>query len=306
MESFFVNARGLRFHINAWGDPSKPVAFLLAGTAFVAATWTPIAEALSRNYRVYAMDRRGHGMSDSPEQHYEFFDFAEDLIAVVQAMNIRTELIIGHSAGATDVLLASSLQPELFQQIFVHEPTIATPQQAGPQPDFPESSQQYMANISKRRVSFPSRADAIEHFRHREPYRQWAEVSLHAQWANGLQDADDGSVQLSCRPAAELQIIEPILQAAANIYRADHRGDPFRHFKNIQQPVALAISADSEAIFIKMNQRAKNVLPNIRLELTLKATRHCAPQENPQGFLAGINLFVELVAQGGSAQRAEL
>jgi len=306
MESLFINAKGLRFHVHAWGKPSKPVAVLLAGTAFVSATWTPIAEALSRDYRVYAIDRRGHGASDSPESAYEFFDFAEDLIAVMQEMNISAELAIGHSAGATDVLLAASLQPELFKNIFVHEPTVADVQQQGIQPEFPEASKQYIASITKRRSHFPSRADAIEHFRHREPYVRWPETTLHAQWKSGLQESAKGGVELSCPPEAELQIIEPILHAASNIYRADHRGNPFSLFKNIKQPVALVLSADSEPFFSTMNKRARKLLPNIVLNLTLKDTRHCAPQENAPGFIAGIELFIELMGKNGPVKTTEL
>ena len=306
MESLFINAKDLRFHAHAWGKPSNPVAILLAGTAFVSATWTPIAEELSKNYRVYAIDRRGHGASDSPESAYEFFDFAEDLIAVMRAMNISAELAIGHSAGATDVLLAASLEPDLFKNVFVHEPTVADPQQQGVQPEFPEASKQYMANITKRRSHFPSRADAIEHFRHREPYVRWPETTLHAQWKSGLQNSTKGGVELSCPPEAELQIIEPILHAASNIYRADYRGDPFSFFKQIKQPVALVLSADSEPFFATMNKRAQKLLPNIVLDLTLKNTRHCAPQENAQGFIAGIKLFIKLMDKKGPVQTIEL
>ena len=306
MESLFINARGLRFHVHAWGKPSQPVIVLIAGTAFVSATWTPIAEALSIDYRVYAIDRRGHGASDSPESAYEFFDFAEDLIAVMQTMNIRAELAVGHSAGATDVLLAASLQPDLFNTIFVHEPTVADPKQQDVQPEFPDVSKQYMQSIAKRRNRLPSRADAIEHFRHREPYVRWPESTLLAQWKSGLRDSKNGGVELSCRPEAELQIIEPILHAASNIYRADHRGDPFSFFKHIKQPVALVLSAKSEPFFAIMNKRAQKLLPNIVLDLTLKETRHCAPQENAQGFIAGIRLFTEQLAKGMPAQTVEL
>ncbi len=298
MESLFVDANGLRFHVHAWGDASKPVAVLLAGTAFVAETWFPFAEGLSRQYRVYAIDRRGHGASDKPQSGYEFFDFAEDLVAVMDALGITAELAVGHSAGATDILVAATLRPDLFNGLFVHEPTVADPDSELSSVTLPESAISYKDSIRSRRYQFSSRSEAMDHFRVREPYIRWSESALLSQWNAGLQASDDGSFELSLHPERELQVVEPILHAVANIYRADHRGNPFERFKTLNHPIALVQSSDSEPMFNTMIERARNIFPNVMLDLTLSNTRHCAPQENPQGMLAGVEAFAELIASG--------
>ena len=104
LNTFYVSSNGLNFHVTAWGERGKPAAVLHAGTGLIAATWDPVAIELSRYYRVYAIERRGHGWSDKPESGYEFYDFAEDLIGVLDALNIKDVLAIGHSAGGTDFL----------------------------------------------------------------------------------------------------------------------------------------------------------------------------------------------------------
>ncbi len=78
-----------------WGEAAsgKPVALLLHGTGFVAEVWTEVAEALTRDYAVYAIDRRGHGLSHKPApEHYHFQDFAGDLCMVVDAPRLARHL----------------------------------------------------------------------------------------------------------------------------------------------------------------------------------------------------------------------
>lgn len=116
-ESFhYIEINGICLSFLRWGDPKSknPPALLVHGTGFVAATWRLLAEALMPGYLVYAIDRRGHGRSSVPKRGYEFMDFAEDLVAFIDALGIQDTYGIGHSAGATDILLAAALRPEGF------------------------------------------------------------------------------------------------------------------------------------------------------------------------------------------------
>ena len=61
---------------------------------------------------VYALDRRGHGDSHKPAANrYHFQDFAEDVCTAIEALDLSNIYGIGHSAGATDLLLAAKLKP---------------------------------------------------------------------------------------------------------------------------------------------------------------------------------------------------
>lgn len=59
---------------------------------------------LSQNgYRVIAHDRRGFGRSSQPASGYDYDTFADDLAAVVDALDIRDALFVGHSMGGGEV-----------------------------------------------------------------------------------------------------------------------------------------------------------------------------------------------------------
>ncbi len=294
LNTFYINANGLNFHVTTWGKSGKPVAVLHAGTGLIAATWDPIAVELSCYFCVYAIERRGHGWSNKPESGYEFYDFAEDLIAVLDALNIEDALAIGHSAGGTDFLTAASLRPDLFRAIFLHEPTFADPAENDPtNTELPEWMIQQVARVKKRRAVFSSREEAFQHFSVREPFTRWSTTALAAHVHFGLSELDDGQFQLSCHPGIETQILHPIYTAMENQHKGDSRGSPFIHFTDIQQPVGLAHSDCSGERFKTMLSRAQRTLPNALCLSPLVNTHHCAPQENPQELLRAIQLFLD-------------
>ena len=55
---------------------------------------------IPERYRVYALSMRGHGLSDAPETGYGQKDFAADVTAFLEAMNLRGVTLVGHSLGS--------------------------------------------------------------------------------------------------------------------------------------------------------------------------------------------------------------
>ena len=109
---FSIGSAEDRLALVQWGD-NKPPALLLHGTGFCADVWDEIARDLASDYTVYAVDRRGHGESHKPPAgHYHFLDYAEDVCRIVETLGLRDIYGIGHSAGATDLLLSAKLLPE--------------------------------------------------------------------------------------------------------------------------------------------------------------------------------------------------
>jgi non-heme chloroperoxidase len=57
----------------------------------------------SRGYRCVAHDRRGHGRSSQPWTGQTMDTFADDLAAVVEALDLRDAIHVGHSTGGGEV-----------------------------------------------------------------------------------------------------------------------------------------------------------------------------------------------------------
>ena len=291
----YVELEDLRLAYWCWGAEAKdkPVAVLVHGTAFVAATWRPVAEALAQDYRVYAFDRRGHGYSGAPKNDcYHFREFAEDLVGFMDALGLKGAYGIGHSGGGTDMLLAAGMRQDLFQRLFIMEPTVADPDLPS-QGDrrLPPEYQAHIDNAKKRRAIYPSREAVYERYSTRAPLNLWRPEVLKDYIQYGFADEADGTVSLLCNPERESAILEPIMLTMLNRYRGDDQGNPFRLLKQVDCPTLITSSAHSPLPFyVPMADIAARAVGGASRS-TFPHLSHCVPQESPETLLEAVRAF---------------
>jgi non-heme chloroperoxidase len=56
-----------------------------------------------QGYRCVGVDRRGHGRSTQASEHNDMDGYADDLAAVIEALDLREATLIGHSTGGGEV-----------------------------------------------------------------------------------------------------------------------------------------------------------------------------------------------------------
>ncbi len=95
-----VRLGALDFHYTEWGKPDAPAAVLLHGITGHARVWDTLARALAPDFRVLALDQRGHGDSDAPaDADYRVATMAADLAAFADALGLARFTLVGHSMG---------------------------------------------------------------------------------------------------------------------------------------------------------------------------------------------------------------
>ena len=97
-----VTVDGLRFAYSDWGG-SGPNIVLLYGLRSSRQNWDLVVPLLRQRWRVLALDMRGHGDSDTPDNGYDMSGFASDLHGFLTALDISNTLLVGHSLGASVV-----------------------------------------------------------------------------------------------------------------------------------------------------------------------------------------------------------
>ena len=110
----FITIGGLRLHLRDWGGPDAPPAILLVhGLASNARIWDLLAPLLAPNFRLVAIDQRGHGLSDKPDDGYDLATIAGDLAGAIVALGWSRPLVVGHSWGANVALQLAADHPDL-------------------------------------------------------------------------------------------------------------------------------------------------------------------------------------------------
>jgi pimeloyl-ACP methyl ester carboxylesterase len=91
---------GVRLRYAYKGDPSGTPVILLHGYTDSWFSYSSVLPLLDNKYRLYIPDQRGHGESDHPARGYAMREFAADVVAFMDALNVRQATIVGHSMGS--------------------------------------------------------------------------------------------------------------------------------------------------------------------------------------------------------------
>lgn len=106
-----AEAAGLYYETH--GAPDAPPLILSSGLGGSASYWAPNIPALAEHFRVIAYDHRGTGRSDRTlPDTVTVDDFADDILALMDALDIPQASIVGHAAGAVAGLSCALRTPE--------------------------------------------------------------------------------------------------------------------------------------------------------------------------------------------------
>ncbi|GAA0584773.1 alpha/beta fold hydrolase [Halomonas salifodinae] len=93
----------LRLHVREWGAPSGiPVVFIHGWSSSHLAWRYQYESFLADEFRLVAMDLRGHGMSDAPLEADHYTDaqlWADDIAAIMEALHLDRPVLVGWSYG---------------------------------------------------------------------------------------------------------------------------------------------------------------------------------------------------------------
>ena len=94
---------GVGLFVRDWGE-GRPVLFVHSW-AMQSAMWAyQVADLSDQGLRCVAYDRRGHGRSDIPAGGYDMDTLAADMAEVIEQLDLKDAVLVGHSMGCGEIL----------------------------------------------------------------------------------------------------------------------------------------------------------------------------------------------------------
>lgn len=220
---------------------------------------------LAREYRVIALDLRGHGDSGwATPPAYEIDDYVEDIAAVVVQLHQAPFTLIGHSLGGLISLSYATRYPTTLRALIVvdMEPRLQ-----------PSRRMQLLSRIPA--PIYRDEADLIHRFR-LLPEETWAEPALLQHIA-----------RYSARPLADGRLTLKIDRAT--FVRGPH--DVSTQLSQITCPTLLIRGGASQTLSLDKAKEMEALCPRLQLREVPDASHHVF-LDNPIAFLDAVRHFL--------------
>jgi pimeloyl-ACP methyl ester carboxylesterase len=273
--SRFIELGAVRLHYLEWASEGPPVV-IVHGATHAGGVYAPLAERLAGDFHVYAIDMRGHGLSERSGT-YTSPELRDDLVHFLDALDLQDVLFVAHSRGGGAALLAAAARPQRVKGLVVYEPTL--PWNAMLRSRLGEM----VKRSAGRRPVWPSRQAMFAHFRDRGGFKQYEPAFLHAYVEHCGVEREDGSVELACPPEVEAELYRHMLDDTG----WDEAGV-------CDVPVLRVLGAQIEETQAADNatqfSNLRRHFPRARSIVQAKST-HSGPFEHPDVFEATIREF---------------
>lgn len=245
-----------------------PIVIFLHGITSNAAVWDPIMLALSDEFRCVAVDQRGHGLSDKPANGYTARDHAEDVLALIKTLNDGPAVIVGHSLGARNAVVAATIDPEMVKSVVAVDftPFIET-----------EVLDTLAARVNGGDRLFESRADIEAYLQDR--YRKMPAGAIRQRAMTAFHEVDGGF-----RPLADPK---SMAQTAEGL-----REELESAFKAVTRPTLIVRGAESKLVSEAALEKTRKLRPDLPV-IVVPNTDHYVTEEAPEESIRFIREFAK-------------
>lgn len=245
-----------------------PLAIFLHGITAVGAVWDPVLMRVKGTLRAVAVDQRGHGYSGKPGAGYSADDFSQDLIALIESLDCGPAIVVGHSLGARNAVVAAVSRPDLVRAVVAVDftPYIET-----------EVFEALELRVNGGDRPFASVADIEAYLQNR--YVNLPADAVRRRAAHGYKNNGD-----HFRPLADPGAMEATAKGL--------REELVTAFTAVKTPVLLVRGADSKLVSPAAWQRTKALRPDLSA-IEVANTDHYVPEEAPAAIAVAVLNFAK-------------
>lgn len=261
----FITVNGLRLHYLDWGSPDKPPFIMLHGIGRVAHSFDHIAPHFTARYHVIALDMRGHGDSAwSPEGAYLVEDYAKDLEAMVEQLNLRGLTLLGNSTGGRVVQVYAGMHPERMARLVVED--------VGPQRTV-EIASAFARRVRQEDKGWASEDELVASLMKNSKISE----ELQRNYAHfGSKVREDGRV---------------IWKRDPNLVKGFVPTELWQYVRKIKCPTIYILGGASSIVPPETQKELKDTLPSVEI-VTMPGLGHYPHVESPEEYLKIVTSFL--------------
>ncbi|GEN82564.1 sigma factor SigB regulation protein RsbQ [Sporosarcina luteola] len=248
-----------RNNVNITGKGSKAILFA-PGFGCDQNMWRMVAPFFEEHFRVILFDYVGSGKSDynaySPSKYSDLKGYAQDVLDICDALNLKEAVFVGHSVGGIIGMLASIQEPDRFEHLIM----------IGPSPCYLNDPPNYSGGFVKGEL---------------EALIEMMEMN-YIGWANYLSQV---IMKNPDRPELSQELEESFCSTDPTVARdfaiatffSDHRED----LKMVTVPSLILQCSNDSIAPIEVGEYMHRTLSESTFSL-MKATGHCPHMSHPE------------------------
>jgi lipase len=249
-------------------DGEGPPMILLHAAGFQPWLWHPLARELADAYRIIAPSFCDHRKTDPEAGGLNWMTLAEDTVRLCTVLQLDRPFLVGHSMGATVLVIANALYGLPAAGMVLIEPILLPPEFY--QGSLRVDEHPLAAKAIKRTNFWRDRDVAMAYLRSRTPYQGWTEEMLELYTLHGMTGGENGGLQLTCSPEREVAL-----------FMGGRQFDPWPLLASVSCPVLIVEGEMSDnKRFIDLD-RIQSLIPNSHIR-TVKGAGHLVPMERPR------------------------
>lgn len=250
---------GVRLQYAGSGAPGAPAVLFLHGYTDSWLSYSPVLPHLGPALRCVAPSQRGHGDSERPECCYGLGDFAADAVALLDALDVRSATVVGHSMGSFVAQRLAADHPERVERLVLVGSAVHA--------------------VNEGIIGLNAYVQTLVDPVPREFVHEFQASTVHAPVPPGFLDA----------------VVDESGKLPARVWRAALHGlmgaDHAHRLAGIQAPT-LVLWGDRDGIFPRSEQELLvETIPDARL-VVYPETGHALHWERPERFARDLEEFV--------------
>jgi 3-oxoadipate enol-lactonase len=254
-----IEANGVPLHVVEAGDAQGAPVIWMHGIWDRWLMWEPVVERIPGRH--FMVEFRGHGESGHPEgaEHYRWMDYADDIVALIGALDLPQVSLVGFSLGAIVATLVAAREPERVVRAVAVDPPYREGAFSVPQ----------FADL--REVKNMPEDELVSFLSFMRPERGEAEWRREASWLRMTADGAFDAMIAGTVGEQDLANVLPRIHQPFLILQAD--------------PKAGAALSD------EMAEYALALLPDARI-VRFPGSGHNIAHDQPEAFVAAVRGFL--------------